>query len=708
MRIVTASLDHTAQVWNAKSGQAIGFPLEHRSSVDDDFPVPILRPIKSAAFSPDGTRIVTAGFDARARVWDAQSGLPIGFPLKHEDVVTSAVFSPDGTRIVTASEDKTVRVWDARTSQAIGAPLKHKTSVPSAVFSPDGTWIVTVSLDQTAQVWDAKTSQAVGSPLKHEGAVTSAVFSPDGTRIVTASRDKTARVWDAKSGQAIGSPLKHGDEVRSAVFSPDGTRIVTVSEDKTARVWDAKTGQVIGSALKHEDVVTSAVFSPDGTWIVTASEDKTARVWDAKSGQAIGSPLKHKSSVRSAAFSPDGTRIVTTSLFSSARVWDVKARLPLATEFAECLTAYCSGSKLDPELGVLQQLTIAERMALREGLTPFLSTSEDWAFVAPEPLPHDSQSALVSPRMTMTLRESTTRFIGTMEIQNIRDAAATDPTNPLLPFGQAVIESSSQDDQSSNLIRAAWLCEYGLKHLPADVNATDLRLAAKLVAAVSESIPEQRTTAILLLDRARDKEPEDDKTKRLRVKLLIGLEVKLAIGELGEVAKEKAKITYNEDGTVNLTLSWTDISDLSTLAALPLKSLKLRDCKNVTDLRALGKCSTLRILDLSLTNVRDLRGLEGLKLTRIACPDTMVSDLTPLRGMPLEWVFFEETLVKDISPLLDSPEIEHIGLSESVTNVELLRKLPGIKFISTRIDFANQRPAQTAEEFWAEVEQRKQ
>ena len=38
--------------------------------------------------------------------------------------VSSAAFSPDGKRIVTASEDETARIWDAATGQPIGEPLR--------------------------------------------------------------------------------------------------------------------------------------------------------------------------------------------------------------------------------------------------------------------------------------------------------------------------------------------------------------------------------------------------------------------------------------------------------------------------------------------------------------------------------------------------------------------------------------------------------
>jgi WD40 repeat protein len=65
----------------------------------------------SAAFSPHGYRIVTASADNTARVWDAESGETVAVLQGHTGPVWAAVFSPDGARILTASDDGTARIW---------------------------------------------------------------------------------------------------------------------------------------------------------------------------------------------------------------------------------------------------------------------------------------------------------------------------------------------------------------------------------------------------------------------------------------------------------------------------------------------------------------------------------------------------------------------------------------------------------------------
>jgi WD40 repeat protein len=69
--------------------------------------------VYSAAFSPDGRRIVTASDDMTARIWDAATGKEIAVLSGNEGLGWSAALNPDGTRIVT-SNDTTARIWDVR------------------------------------------------------------------------------------------------------------------------------------------------------------------------------------------------------------------------------------------------------------------------------------------------------------------------------------------------------------------------------------------------------------------------------------------------------------------------------------------------------------------------------------------------------------------------------------------------------------------
>jgi len=81
------------------------------------------RYVRSVACSPDGRHITSGSYDKTIRIWDAETGSPVGEPLVgHNDNVLSVAYSPDGRHILSGSSDKTIRIWDAETGSAIGKP----------------------------------------------------------------------------------------------------------------------------------------------------------------------------------------------------------------------------------------------------------------------------------------------------------------------------------------------------------------------------------------------------------------------------------------------------------------------------------------------------------------------------------------------------------------------------------------------------------
>ena len=141
--------------------------------------------ILSAQFNPTGDRIVAAGADSRAHVWNAATGQPTGVVMQHGYAIVYAGFSPDGRLILTASRDHTARVWDAGSGKPVGAPLEHPAPVGRASFSPDSRLVATVAGDKAVRLWDSATGDPVALPMFFDAGAYAA-FQPDGRSLLIA------------------------------------------------------------------------------------------------------------------------------------------------------------------------------------------------------------------------------------------------------------------------------------------------------------------------------------------------------------------------------------------------------------------------------------------------------------------------------------------------------------------------------------------
>jgi WD40 repeat protein len=118
-----------------------------------------------AEFNRAGNRIITAGKDNNAVIWDAKTYQKQGTLKGHMDWVWQVQFAPSGAIAATSSPDRTVRIWDTKTYQQIGQ-IDNESGVGSPLcFTTDGKFLITVGINDYLQI-NAVTPAQPATPEK--------------------------------------------------------------------------------------------------------------------------------------------------------------------------------------------------------------------------------------------------------------------------------------------------------------------------------------------------------------------------------------------------------------------------------------------------------------------------------------------------------------------------------------------------------------
>ncbi|MCP5116036.1 MAG: WD40 repeat domain-containing protein, partial [bacterium] len=295
-------------------------------------------PLRSVAWSPDGTRLAVGSGDNSVYVLTPE-GRVLWRGRGHTQNVWSVAWSPDGRRMASGSQDNTVRLWDATTGTSLLTAEGHTDSVYAVAWSPAGRRLASGSYDKIVRVWDPTNGNLLAQFNGHQSAVEGVAWSPDGLRLASAAWDETVAIWDADSGTRLLQYDGHKDTVTSVAWSPDGQRIASGSYDQTIHVWNAATGKVLQQCNGHSNQVWSVAWLPDGGHLASGSWDNTVRLWNPENGQQITQVGTHDNYIWSVAFSPDGTRLASASSDETIALWDVSDLAPATPQPQENATA---------------------------------------------------------------------------------------------------------------------------------------------------------------------------------------------------------------------------------------------------------------------------------------------------------------------------------------------------------------------------------
>lgn len=213
--------------------------------------------MNSLAYSPDGSRVVTASEEGKIKVWDVVSGFCLVTLEGHTSSVTQVQFAKRGQVLFSSSLDGTVRAWDLiryRNFRVFTGAERIQFSC--LAVDPSGEVVCAGSVDSfDIHVWSVQTGQLVDQLAGHEGPVSCLSFSQETGMLASASWDKTIRIWSVFGRSQQVEPIEVYSDVLALTARADGEQVAVSTLNGQISIFDIATARQIGSIDCRKDII---------------------------------------------------------------------------------------------------------------------------------------------------------------------------------------------------------------------------------------------------------------------------------------------------------------------------------------------------------------------------------------------------------------------------------------------------------------------
>ena len=280
------------------------------------------KPVRSLAFSPDGTELASSARDYKTILWELSTGK---YRVIDDHSYSTVAFSPDGTVLATGRA-WAVSLWDYEMERLLVVKANEGGyDGPKIAFTADGRTMIVVGIG--IGLFDYQTGERLQRSSfgrKSVFATNSLALTPDRKSMATGhnGQKRCVRLWDVESRSFQGEITGPTAIVAALAFSPDG-RHLAATAGMTLWVWEVVSKRVVVKHSIDRLFFKDVAFTPDGRFLVFARNDATVSLWDTASWTEAAAYDFGIGPMVSVACAPDGMRAAAGSAKGKIVVFDI-------------------------------------------------------------------------------------------------------------------------------------------------------------------------------------------------------------------------------------------------------------------------------------------------------------------------------------------------------------------------------------------------